>query len=409
MSNTPNAPYLEQIIAVKKALRATGNYQLRFAAIQAIIAPQVAEVRKLGQTAIPAIEYTDLAIVSSQQQQQIRKRGCVIIRNVFERSRVDNWNAMIDTYLHSNDYTGKSASKQGLDKYFSNLASSKPQIYSVYWSKPQIQARQSQELAQTRQWLNHLWQYQYDGRNVFNPDQECSYADRIRQREPGDATLGLSPHIDGGTIERWIDTGYRQVYRHVFDGDIHEHNPFAAAYRTQTTEIPSPAVCSMFRTFQGWTALSSQGPGEGTLNLVPIADAMSWVLLRALQDDVGENDLCGFQAGRAMTMVPQYHQLLLDAYVPIPRVNAGDTVWWHPDVIHGVENQHNGDGYSNVMYIGAAPDCQKNKDFLTLQSPAFESGKSCPDFAPEHYEVDFANRATTIDLTDIGRKQMGYA
>ena len=26
-------------------------------------------------------------------------------------------------------------------------------------------------------------------------------------------------------------------------------------------EIPSPAVCSMFRTFQGWTALTAQGPG----------------------------------------------------------------------------------------------------------------------------------------------------
>ena len=38
-------------------------------------------------------------------------------------------------------------------------------------------------------------------------------------------------------------------------------------------EIPSPAVCSMFRTFQGWTALTRQGKGDGTLQLIPIANA----------------------------------------------------------------------------------------------------------------------------------------
>ena len=51
---------------------------------------------------------------------------------------------------------------------------------------------------------------------------------------------------------------------HAFDGEG----------RTQTREIPSPAVCSAFRTFQGWTALTRQGPGDGTLKLVPIARTM---------------------------------------------------------------------------------------------------------------------------------------
>ena len=28
------------------------------------------------------------------------------------------------------------------DKYFGTLASAKPQIYGIYWSRPQVQARQ---------------------------------------------------------------------------------------------------------------------------------------------------------------------------------------------------------------------------------------------------------------------------
>jgi hypothetical protein len=41
----------------------------------------------------------------------------------------------------------------------------------------------------------------------------------------------------------------------------------------------------MFRTYQGWAALTRQGPKDGTLRLIPIAEGIAGVLLRALQDD----------------------------------------------------------------------------------------------------------------------------
>lgn len=46
--------------------------------------------------------------------------------------------------------------------------------------------------------------------------------------------------------------------------------------------------------------------------------------------------------------------------VPIGKAEAGDTVWWHPDVIHGVEDKRNGKHPSNVIYIAAAPICPHN-------------------------------------------------
>ena len=409
-SNT--RPYREEIIEAKRLLRSgIPDLKQRFEWLTRSMETQIAAIereRAAGISPVPEVQFSGLSTLDGATIARIKQRGAVVIRGVFDAARIAQWNATLTAYIDDNRYLERQRSKAGLDQYFSTLASSKPQIYGLYWSKPQMEARQSEELAQARRWLNRLWNIDQDGVPVFDPDQECSYADRVRQREPGDASLGLSPHVDGGSIERWIDPGYRKVYAQVFGGDISRYDPFAAAYRTETKEIASPAVCSMFRTFQAWTALTPQGPGDGTLNLIPVANAMAWVLLRALQDDVADDDLCGAQAGRAMVASSKHHALLLRAFGPIPKVNAGDTVWWHPDVIHGVEDKHSGCGYSNVMYIGAAPDCAKNRAFLAKQRAAFEAGKSSPDFASEDYEVDFNNRFQPADLTPLGRRQMGY-
>jgi len=36
------------------------------------------------------------------------------------------------------------------------------------------------------------------------------------------------------------------------------------------------------------------------------------------------------------------------------------------------------------------------------------SGESAPDFSAEDYEVNYNGRATLDDLTDLGKKQMGF-
>lgn len=374
------------------------------------LADEVAAVQAEGADAVPQLAYHNVAdgTVSAAERLQIRRRGCVIIRNVFDAQQAAEWNAAIGRYIDDNDYYRKARDKAGLDQYFSGLASGRPQIFGLYWSLPQIEARQHEHLDVTRRWLNRLWDYANDnGADEFDPDRQCNYADRVRRREPGDKSLGLSAHCDGGSIERWCDPNFQRVYQEVFFGDVEKYDAFRAAGRTNTEEIPSPAVCSVFRTFQGWTALTAQGAGDGTLRLIPMARGMAWLLLRAMQPDVAPDDLCGAQAGRALAAHPQWHQALLKALVSIPRVEPGDTVWWHPDVIHAVEDEHRGRDYSNVIYIGAAPWCEKNARFLPRQAESFLHGRSSPDFAAEDYEVDFTGRARVADLSTLGLQQMG--
>ena len=164
----------------------------------------------------------------------------------------------------------------------------------------------------------------------------------------------------------------------------------------------------MFRTYQGWTALTRQGPRDGTLRLIPIAEGISYVLLRALQDDVPEDDLCGAMPGRALGVSPEWHADLMAGLVSIPEVLPGDTVWWHTDICHAVGDEHSGKEYASVIYIGSAPDCAKNRAYLPKQKEAFLAGRSAPDFAAMDFEVDFKGRATEADLTDLGRAQMGF-
>ncbi|MEX3809947.1 DUF1479 domain-containing protein [Paraburkholderia sp. BR13439] len=401
------------IRSVKKQLRQRlPNYREVFEQVDAEIRRKVeviAQERQHGDAVIPEIQYADIAEgrVSAATIATIKDRGACVVRGVFSAERAGAWDEEIAQYVERNRLDDKLAHRAE-DKFFGTLASSKPQIYGIYWSGPQVEARQSAELTETRVFLNRLWKWESEGRIHFDPDRVPVYAGRLRRRPPGSESLGLSAHCDGGSVERWLDDNFRCVYRHVFSGDWRRYDAFDAAWRPQAREIRSPTVCSMFRTFQGWTALTPQGPGDGTLQLVPIANAMVYVLLRALQDDVSDDDLCGAMPGRALSIDAKWHAPLHEALSSIPLMQAGDTVFWHSDVIHAVEDAHRGTGYSNVMYIAAAPGCAKNDEYLKRQLPTFLRGESPPDFPADNFETDFVGRATEASLTDLGKTQLGF-
>ena len=120
----------------------------------------------------------------------IRRRGCVVVRGVFERAQAEDWDAEIAAYLAANDADAAMRARRP-----GRWGTGTPQMYSIYWSRPQVLARQAPALAAVRAWLNRLWSVG----GAFDPDLVCTYADRIRRRTPGDASLALGPHIDGGT------------------------------------------------------------------------------------------------------------------------------------------------------------------------------------------------------------------
>ena len=400
----------KKIIEQKKILRKKSkNYKENFQKISQYLIKEITEIQDLKKQNLPIIPEINFNKISKNNKrliESIKKRGCVIVRNVFNKNKIKYWNKSLEKYINENNYYKDQKNKSQLDNYFSDLKSGRPQIFGLYWSKAQTEIRHSKELNKTKKFINNVWKYKRDNYKVFDPNKELIYADRVRRRQPGDNTLGLSPHCDAGSIERWIEKNYQKVYDKVFSDKFEKYDPFDSLYREKTNLIKSPAVSNTFRTFQGWVSLTEQGPSDGTLQLIPIAKGIAYILTRALMDDVPENELCGSKAGRALSANKKYLSLLLKGLISIPKMELGDTIWWHPDIIHAVENNHKGKNYSNVIYVGSMPMCDKNLSYAKKQAKKFFHGKSPPDFAPENYEVKYNNRALVKNLSKLAKKQM---
>jgi hypothetical protein len=168
-------------------------------------------------------------------------------------------------------------------------------------------------------------------------------------------------------------------------------------------------MCSAFRTFQGWTALSEMANTEGVLHTVPIPKAMAYLMLRPLLDDVADDDMCGVKPNKTFPANEKFHAVLMPALSSIPSVAPGDSVWWHCDMIHAVAPVQDQQGWGNVMYIPAAPWCAKNAAYAGSVLEAFRAGRSPADFPEEHYEADWTGRFTEADLNDIGRAGLGLS
>lgn len=412
-SETLPADHNAAIRQLKQELRAQiGDVQTVLNQLSERIAARVAEINALkarGEPVWPVIPFADIqnGTLSDEQREAVKRRGCAVIKGHFPREKALGWDRSMLEYLDRNHFD--EVYKGPGDSFFGTLEASRPEIYPIYWSQAQMQARQSSEMAQVQSFLNRLWTYESEGKQWFDPDVSVIYPDRIRRRPPGTTSKGLGAHTDSGALERWLLPAYQQVFAAVFNGKPEEYDPWNAAHRTEVEEytVDNTTKCSVFRTFQGWTALSDMLPGQGLLHVVPIPEAMAYVLLRPLLDDVPDNELCGVAPGRVLPISAQWHPLLIEALTSIPALEAGDSVWWHCDVIHSVAPVTDQQGWGNVMYIPAAPLCEKNLAYAKRVKAALEKGASPGDFPREDYETTWADRFTLDDLNEHGKRALG--
>ena len=93
-----------------------------------------------GRPVVPELDYHDIreGKVSEAVRQSIRNCGCAVIRGVFPAAVASDWFAEVGEYLETNRYEEREVEKRSLDKYFSALKAGTPQIFNVYWSRPQV-------------------------------------------------------------------------------------------------------------------------------------------------------------------------------------------------------------------------------------------------------------------------------
>lgn len=292
----------------------------------------------LGTDAVPIFQMAEAqAGFTEKQRNQIKERGCCIIRGVLSEEEATS------NFEHLKNFVRDNKGK------ISGWPVESPSMLRLYNSPTQIAIRTHPNQLQVQKQLNSLY---HDQSGETSPD-PLSYTDAARIRPSGQPFLGLGPHIDAGSLTRWADAQYRKVYDRIFAGFPEEHDAYDLNVRKDADQFlfKAKAHSAVFRAFQGWTALTPASPSCGTLMLYPnVSSVIAYMLLRPFFSPPEEEDdlldaskwkfdpastwFPGTEKDESQRLSPSSHPhlRLRECVSYIPKMNAGDTVWWHTDV-----------------------------------------------------------------------------
>lgn len=377
------------------------------------------EIVRRGSEVIPVLDFSDISSASDSAREEIRKRGACVIKNVVPRKQALEWKERLRSYIKANPST---------KAYPPN----DPQVYELYWSTSQMEARAHPNVLRAQQFLMRLWDDDTDRANpaeAISFDRSATYCDRLRIRKPRDKTFSLGPHVDGGGVERWEDAEYRSLYNSIWEGEWEKYNPYSVRGRLRANMdlYNGAGACSMFRMFQGWLSMSTAGAHEGTLLVMPLLrQATAYWLLRPFFGPPANlpggsepsaaylrsfrllpkqtSALQGATPGMAqeLSALLHPHLRLSEAMTHMPTVQPGDYVAWHCDTVHAVDSEHQGTTDSSVLYIPTTPVCLKNVEYLVEQRETYLSGTPPPDFPGGVGESLHIGRGSIADTERIG-------
>ncbi|GAA5948574.1 hypothetical protein JCM21900_005177 [Sporobolomyces salmonicolor] len=391
--------------------------------VLAALRDRTEEIKTLGSAAIPQVGYAELAAgkLSQASTDEIKRVGTVVVHGGVTEEEALGWKEQIKEYIAKNRSLAK------------GFPADDPQVWELYNTVAQTKARSHPALLSTQTFLLSLF-HTSDPNSLVSLNSPISYFDRLRIRSPGDSLFALGPHIDGGSLERWEDSGFRSCWSEILRGgpDPHtRHDSYNLTPRLNAvTDLYNGAgQCSAFRMYQGWTALSRTSLGEGTLQVFPDVNlATAYLILRPFfrerrgregrlpfddwEPDLDSTVFPGAVKGKAQELSPRTHPhlRLSETMTSIPRVVPGSQVYWHTDVVHAVEPKHAGATDSSVLYIPACPLTPSNAKYLAEQRATFEAGRPPVDFPGGEGESRFEGRATEKDIEgEAARRAMGYA
>ncbi|RDW82988.1 hypothetical protein BP5796_04479 [Coleophoma crateriformis] len=332
-----------------------------------------ARIAKEGNNSVPVFSYEE---VTSDHNElvinQMKATGCFIIRNVIPSAEASQHFSELQAFIASNRDT------------ITGWPAKSVAIYHLFSTPTQLKIKTTPKHLRLQKLLNSL----YTDSSCSLEEQEAKYdpilyPDAVRIRAPGQEFLGLGPHIDSGSLVRWSDRSYRQTYAAILSGSPETYDPFDMAHRqyARTDLFPGGAHSSVFRSFQGWTALTKCESGKGGLLLLPdIKTVTAYMILRPFFTAPKEEewrdaekwtiDESGWFPGtyrwdsQLLSRESHPHLCLEETLVSIPDMEPGDTVWWHADMCHAVETTHTGTIPASVCYIPSSPSTTSNLAYI---------------------------------------------
>ncbi|RMY98202.1 hypothetical protein D0862_07698 [Hortaea werneckii] len=359
---------------------------------------------------------------TDEQVAAIKQTGCAVITDVIPEDKSQRLYDELQRYLKDNKGEIASWPKES------------PSMYELYESPAQVAIRSDPNHIEIQRRLISLWSDSTaDESSASGRLEPLAYLDGLRDRPPRQDFLGLGPHIDAGSLSRWADPVYRDAYAAIFSRDYSAYDAWDLGVRKSAKQdlFPAAAHSGVFRSFQGWTALTPAAPREGSLLLYPNVKAVvAYLLLRPFFKppkmkgdgtlDLGpgkwELDDSDYFPGtmktesQRLSRTSHPHLRLEECLVHIPPIKAGDTVWWHSDLCHAVDPEHLGSQNASVVYIPACPSTPANSAYVRQQLDNILAGRPPPDFLGRLDETTLKGYKSHKDLglCSEARKAYGY-
>lgn len=377
------------------------------------------DIKRQGDSIIPSIDWSVVKAANGEYPPEIAKvfkeRGILIVRNVVDRDVCLKWKDSMANFV------GKHPEIGGYPTPITN--------WFAFWTEGEVNARSHPEVVALMKSMGQFFTIDDDSLPI-DKESHVVYPDAFRIRPPGFG-VSLDLHLDAGAIERWEDEVYREVYAPILEGRWEDFDPWRLDERAfAKTDLYShlstrPTATSAFRALQGWLALSDVKAGEGTIRVLPnikLVNAYS-ILRPFFWADTEEIDLTSAKfpgvtfVGTGQFFLNKYmhHLRQAETVLSIPYANVGDYVFWHADVAHEVDKQHNGSEDSSVFFNAYCPLSPYNVENLLATHQAFLDGKAPRDFIKDkalgkQCEGDFEDNGAKKEniLTDDGLKAMGF-
>ncbi|KAJ4128765.1 hypothetical protein NW765_013156 [Fusarium oxysporum] len=404
--------------ALKKSLVKPENKQKvieSYERLVKILRKEVDHIHKHGAALVPEIDFADVqkngGNLPDDFTKLVHERGCLILRKVVSEEQAVSWETSLK------DYTQRHPGVGGHPHH-------RPAAWNVFWTKAQMEMRTHPRVLEAMRCVSRLWHVS-DPTIPIDLDSQVIYPDRIRIRYPSNdpGQFPLDPHMDSGAIERWEDEENRKNYAAIFEGNWQDWDAWSADHRVkaQSDLYRTGTACSVWRSLQGWLSLSNTQTGEGTLRVLPsLKLSMAYIMLRPLFHTGEYNDSLptfpGATPGQTQFFPTVEGHPDLDikrAIVGIPPVRPGDYVFWHCDLVHGVDPTNPGLVDSSVSYNACNPLTPYNIESLLTTREAFQKGDVPIDFTRSHgtweREYDHEDCGAKVEniLTKEGLQAMG--
>lgn len=246
---------------------------------------------------VPVVNYSNIGEggqFSPEVAEKIKARGCCVVKGVVSAGQALKWKKDMMDYVQAHpDVSG--------------FPEEKAHTWKVYWTPGQLEARSHPNMIRAQIAMSQLYTVGSEDVDVDLKSQ-AMYADRFRVREAGVSHM-LPEHVDNGSIERWENLSYSACYKAIWEGRWEDYDAWDMTDRADAVMdlYGGPGACSVFRSIQGWLSMANNGPGKGTLQLLPdIKLSTAYMLLRPFFDDEGKLDMearCFYGAAPGMGQV----------------------------------------------------------------------------------------------------------